>query len=319
MNHFHNFLKQKGKILLCLSLALIMMLSFTACKDDIELNYSNPMDENSSGTSSIVFIDDDRNEDVSSGLEQNDHTEQIESAGGTSSKVNNNNNNNNINNNNTTSKQPTTNTVKPVGKGKFTPVKLSDLPGFNGSKYYVVSGNIPNFSVAELTTKSYEKYSELDSLGRVGPAIASLSKDTMPAAGEARGDISSVKPTGWIQGKYSIVPSSWLYNRSHLIAWQLSAENANKQNLMTGTQFFNQSCMKTWENMVADYIKETGNHVAYRVTPIFEGSNLLAHGVQMEAYSIEDGGKGICFNIFIYNVQEGITINYATGANSLAS
>ncbi len=315
MNSLCNFLNKKGKTILSLCLAVLMVLSLSACGNDTANSSSNSGgltegDNSSSTTTSLVFIDDDRREedDNSSDKYQQEHPDQPDissTGGGVNSTV--------------SSGGGDTTTIKPVGKGKFTPVKLSDLPGFTGSKYYVVSGNIPNFSVAELTTKSYEKYSPLDSLGRVGPAIASLSKDTMPKAGESRGDISSVKPTGWVQGKYSIVPSSWLYNRSHLIAWQLSAENANAQNLMTGTQFFNQTCMKPWENMVADYIKETGNHVAYRVTPIFEGNNKLAHGVQMEAYSIEDGGKGIQFNIFIYNVQDGITINYATGQNSLAS
>ena len=198
---------------------------------------------------------------------------------------------------------------------------LEDVKPYSGNPYVIVNGNQPNFAKSEITTKSYEFYSPLDSLGRCGYAMACLSKDTMPASDEERGDISKVKPTGWINNRYdsSVVPGGYLYNRSHLIGWQLSAENANKQNLITGTRDLNQLGMLPFENMVADYIKETGNHVMYRITPMFDGDNLVASGVHMEAYSVEDNGEGICFNVFVYNIQPGITIDYATGENRLTN
>ena len=202
-----------------------------------------------------------------------------------------------------------------VGSGIATTVNLASVPPYSGKPSVVINNNIPNFSVTELTTKGYEKYSDLDNLGRTQVAVASVGKDTMPAANESRGDISSIKPTGWNQAKYDCVSGGWLYNRCHLIGWQLSAENANKGNLITGTKYLNVSGMLPFENMVADYIKETGNHVAYRITPIYAGNNLLASGVQMEAYSVEDDGAGICFNVYCYNVQPEISINYATGAS----
>lgn len=204
----------------------------------------------------------------------------------------------------------------PVGSGTATAVNPSNIPAYSGTPYTTVNNNQPNFSSAELTTTGYEKYSPLDSKGRCGVALASCGKEIMPGAGEERGSISSIKPTGWIQAKYDGVSGGYLWNRCHLIGWQLSAENANKQNLITGTRYMNINGMLTFENMVADYIKETGNHVAYRVTPIFEGNNLVCSGVQMEAYSIEDNGDGICFNVYCYNVQPNITINYATGESS---
>lgn len=192
-----------------------------------------------------------------------------------------------------------------------------DLPEYSGVPYTIVNNNQPVFSTEELTTVGYEKYSELDSLGRCGMAIASCGEEIMPAEGEERGSISKIKPSGWVQAAYKGVSGGYLWNRCHLIGWQLSAENANKKNLITGTRYMNVDGMLTFENMVADYIKETGNHVAYRVTPIFVGDNLVCSGVQMEAYSIEDSGEGICFNVYCYNVQPGIAINYATGESSL--
>lgn len=203
-----------------------------------------------------------------------------------------------------------------VGSGKATKINLSEIPEYSGTAYTVINNNIPNFSASELTTKGYEKYSSLDSKGRCGVAIASCGIEIMPADGEERESISSIKPTGWIQAKYSGISGGYLWNRCHLIGWQLSAENANKSNLITGTRYMNINGMLTFENMVADYIKETNNHVAYRVTPIFEDDNLVCSGVQIEAYSIEDDGEGICFNVYCYNVQPGITINYATGSSS---
>lgn len=203
-----------------------------------------------------------------------------------------------------------------VGTGKAEKANPSSIPAYSGSAYTVINNNQPNFSKDELKTKGYENYSSLDSLGRCGVAIASVGKDTMPGENEERGSISDITPSGWKQAKYSGISGGYLWNRCHLIGWQLSAENANKQNLITGTRYMNTEGMLPFENMVADYIKETNNHVAYRVTPIFEGSNLVASGVQIEAYSVEDNGEGICFNVYCYNVQPGITINYTTGDSS---
>lgn len=203
-----------------------------------------------------------------------------------------------------------------VGEGEAKPVNPLTLPEFSGIPYTFVNGNQPNFSSAELTTIAYERYTNLDPLGRCGMAIASCGKEIMPGVNEERGSISSIKPSGWLQASYKGVSGGYLWNRCHLIGWQLSAENANMQNLITGTRYMNVDGMLTFENMIADYIKETNNHVAYRVTPIFIGDNLVCSGVQMEAYSIEDGGDGICFNVYCYNVQPTITINYATGESS---
>lgn len=210
-------------------------------------------------------------------------------------------------------------TTSVVGTGKADPPAASSIPDYSGKVFIQLYNNTPNFSAAELKTTGYEKYGNIDSLGRVTTAIASLGKDTMPKEGEKRGDISGIKPSGWVQKQYSNISGTWLYNRCHLIGWQLSAENANKSNLITGTRYFNTEGMLPFENMVADYIKETNNHVAYRVTPVFEGNDLLCKGVQIEAYSVEDNGKGISFNVFCYNVQPGITINYATGDSSSTS
>lgn len=193
---------------------------------------------------------------------------------------------------------------------------ISNIPAYSGSPYVAVNDNKPHFTQAELTTKAYEKYSALDSLGRCGVAIASCGKEIMPKQNEERGSISSIKPSGWNQAKYDGISGGYLWNRCHLIGWQLSAENANRQNLITGTRYMNINGMLPFENMVADYIKETNNHVAYRVTPVYKGNNLVCSGVQIEAYSIEDSGKGICFNVFCFNVQPDITINYADGSSN---
>ena len=190
------------------------------------------------------------------------------------------------------------------------------VPAYSGAPYVVVNDNQPNFTDAELTTKAYEKYSPLDQYGRCGVAIASCGTEIMPAEGEERGSISSVKPSGWVQASYSGISGGYLWNRCHLIGWQLSAENANTSNLITGTRYMNIEGMLPFENMVADYIRETKNHVAYRITPVYADSELVCRGVRMEAYSIEDNGEGICFHVYCYNVQPGITIDYATGKSS---
>lgn len=185
------------------------------------------------------------------------------------------------------------------------------IPEYNGKPFIAVNNNVPDFTEADLSEKSFEKYSPLDSLKRCGVAFANISKETMPTG--KRGNIGQVKPSGWQVAKYDFVDGKYLYNRCHLIGYQLTAENANERNLITGTRYMNVDGMLPFENMVADYIKETGNHVLYRVTPVFKGNNLVASGVQMEAMSVEDKGKGISFNVFCYNVQPGVEIDYATG------
>lgn len=187
---------------------------------------------------------------------------------------------------------------------------LSSIPDFNGSNpYCVVNNNQPYFTDDEYTTDVFENYSELDSLGRCGVAYANVCQKLMPT--EKRGNIGMVKPTGWHTVKYDCVDGKYLYNRCHLIGFQLAGENANEKNLVTGTRYLNVDGMLPFENMVADYVKETNHHVLYRVTPIFEGDNLLASGVLMEAASVED--YEIRFNVYVYNVQPGVNIDYATG------
>lgn len=194
-------------------------------------------------------------------------------------------------------------------------ISLADIPEYSGEPYIVINGNQPEFPKEDMTDISFETYSELDALGRCGPAYANIGQDLMPT--EERGNIGQVKPTGWHTVKYDIVDGKYLYNRCHLIGYQLTAENANEKNLITGTRYMNTEGMLPFENMVADYVKETDSHVLYRVTPIFSGDDLLAQGVQMEAYSVEDKGDGICFNVFVYNVQPGIDLDYKTGESRL--
>ena len=203
-----------------------------------------------------------------------------------------------------------------IGIGNEAPISLSEIPEFSGEPYVKINGGIPFFTEEEITTKSFEDYSLLDELGRCGVAMACIGRDLMPT--EDREGIGNVTPTGWIQAQYDCVSGKNLYNRCHLIGFQLTGENDNEKNLITGTRFMNWDGMVEFENMVADYVKETGNHVLYRVTPIFEGYNLVASGVLMEAYSIEDEGDGICFSVFAYNVQPGIIIDYKTGDSVLS-
>lgn len=191
-----------------------------------------------------------------------------------------------------------------------------DVPEFDGEPFIIINDNIPDFSDSDMVTKSYEYYSPLDALGRCGVAMASIGVDIMPT--EERGSIGQVKPTGWHLVKYDCVDGKYLYNRCHLIGYQLTGENANRQNLITGTRYLNTEGMLPFENMIADYVKETENHVIYRVTPIFHGNNLLASGVQLEAKSVEDGGAGICFNVYVYNSQPDISINYENGDSCLS-
>lgn len=191
---------------------------------------------------------------------------------------------------------------------------LSNIPDYDGKAYVELNGNVPEFSKSEKTySESFEEYGKLDSLGRCTYAVSCIGKDLMPT--EKRGSIGSVKPSGWHISKYDFVDGKYLYNRCHLIGYQLTAENANERNLITGTRYLNVEGMLPFENDVADYIEITNNHVYYKVTPIFEGNNLVANGVQMQAYSVEDNGQGISFNVYCYNVQPGVAIDYATGDN----
>ena len=194
----------------------------------------------------------------------------------------------------------------------------SAIPEFSGNPYVAINSNVPNFTEDQITTQAYEKYSELDILGRCGVAQACCGKELMPAKDEERESISSVIPSGWVQAQYDFVDGKYLYNRCHLIGWQLTAENANEKNLITGTRYLNIEGRLPFENMIADYIKETGNHVMYRVTPIYKSNDLLPSGVQLEGYSVEDKGEGISFNVYCYNVQPGVTIDYASGRSCRA-
>ncbi len=193
---------------------------------------------------------------------------------------------------------------------------LSNIPKYLGKPYVDVNNNMPFFNASDLTEGSFEEYSPLDNLGRCGVAYACVGKDVMPT--EKRGSIGSVKPSGWQTIKYDNVDGKYLYNRCHLIGYQLTGENANEKNLITGTRYLNIEGMLPFENMTADYVKETNNHVLYRVTPIFENNNLLADGVLMEGYSVEDSGAGICFCVYAYNVQPDIEINYSNGNSKIS-
>lgn len=194
-------------------------------------------------------------------------------------------------------------------------IGVLDIPDYSGYNYIVLNNNEPEFDESIDTSKSFEEYSELDELGRAGVAISNIGKDLMPT--EKRGSIGMIKPTGWHTVKYDIVDGKYLYNRCHLIGYQLTGENANSKNLITCTREMNTKGMLDFENEVADYIKKTNNHVLYRVTPIYKDDNLLASGVKIEAKSVEDNGEGIKFNVFVYNIQTGINIDYKTGSSSL--
>ena len=204
--------------------------------------------------------------------------------------------------------------MMPPAEGTVTSFSLEDIPAWSGEPYVAVDGNQPDFPEEDMTSVSFETYSELDTLGRCGVAYANVGQDLMPA--EERGNIGAVKPTGWHTVKYDFVDGKYLYNRCHLIGYQLTGENANEKNLITGTRYLNIEGMLPFENMVADYVKETDQHVMYRVTPVFEGDNLLAAGVLMEGKSVEDKGEGVLFCVFAYNVQPGVSIDYATGESS---
>lgn len=196
-------------------------------------------------------------------------------------------------------------------------IELDNIPEYSNQTYVPINDNIPYFEESELTTELFEKYNELDSLGRCGVAYANICREIMPTT--KRGNIGQVKPSGWQTVKYDNVDGKYLYNRSHLIGYQLAGENANPKNLITGTRYFNAEGMLPFENMVVDYVKETNQHVLYRVTPIYKDNELVARGVLMEAQSVEDKGKGIEFNVYVYNVQPDITINYKNGTSQLTN
>ncbi len=195
-------------------------------------------------------------------------------------------------------------------------IDLDSIPEFSNTPYVEINGNVPFFTDEDMTTESYETYAPLDTLGRCGETKACIGRDLMPT--EDRGNIGQVKPSGWQTVKYDFVDGKYLYNRCHLIGFQLTGENANRENLITGTRYMNVEGMLPFENMVADYIKDTDNHVLYRVTPIFQGSELVARGVLMEAKSVEDNGAGILFCVYVYNNQPGVEIDYLTGESKAA-
>jgi len=266
----------KKRAILIVSVLLAICLLFSGCGIDSSNPQGTGPSQITSGTSSPDSFENNESSNISTPSDTNDNTNQIQSG----SK----------------------------------PVSLDSIPAYSGKAYVYINNGNPWFSDSDLKTKSYEYYSPRDRLGRCGVVHACIGQDIMPT--EDRGSIGMVKPTGWHTVKYDCVDGKYLYNRCHLIGFQLTGENANEENLITGTRYMNVTGMLPFENMVADYVKETGNHVMYRVTPLFKGNNLLAHGVQMEAYSVEDNGDGICFNVFVYNVQPQITIDYATGESS---
>ncbi len=192
---------------------------------------------------------------------------------------------------------------------------IDEIPEYKEDSYIYINNNIPNFNESDYNIGSFEKYSELDNLGRAGVAYANIDIDLMPT--EKRGSIGMIKPTGWHTIKYDNIDGKYLYNRCHLIGYQLTGENANEKNLITCTRYMNTVSMLQFENKVAEYIKKTHNHVLYRVTPFYKDDNLLASGVEIEAYSVEDNGEGIKFNVYVYNIQDGIEIDYKTGNSKL--
>lgn len=294
----------KSRILSCFLIFTLCFSILTACGSDTALSDNTPSE------SSQVEISD--SQDSTPGeTEERDGSESLDSASSKGDAV------------------PSQSDAPPASQGQQTEssapteittassFSLSDVPAYSGKAYTSVNGNVPYFTAAELTTTSFETYSDLDTLGRCGVTYACIGQDLMPT--KERGSIGMVKPTGWHTVRYDdLVDGKYLYNRCHLIGYQLTGENANTQNLITGTRYLNIEGMLPFENMVADYIQETNNHVLYRVTPIFEGNNLLANGVLMEGYSVEDKGAGVSYCVFAYNVQPGIEIDYATGESKLA-
>ena len=191
-------------------------------------------------------------------------------------------------------------------------ITFEELPEYIGEDFAILHDNIPEFTLWQLKTEAFVSFSPLDALGRTGPGFACLGKETLPQ--ESRGSIGSIQPSGWQTVRYDdLIADKYLYNRCHVIAFALCGDNATPENLFTGTRYLNITLMTQLENSISQYIQGTGNHVLYRVTPIYQGQNLVASGVQMEGYSIEDHGQTICFNVFVYNIQPGVLIDYKTG------
>lgn len=294
----------KSRILSCFLIFTLCFSILTACGSDTALSDNTPSE------SSQVEISD--SQDSTPGeAEERDGSESLDSASSKGDAVP------SQSDAPSASQGQQTESSAPTEITTASSFSLSDVPAYSGKAYTSVNGNVPYFTAAELTTTSFETYSDLDTLGRCGVTYACIGQDLMPT--KERGSIGMVKPTGWHTVRYDdLVDGKYLYNRCHLIGYQLTGENANTQNLITGTRYLNIEGMLPFENMVADYIQETNNHVLYRVTPIFEGNNLLANGVLMEGYSVEDKGAGVSYCVFAYNVQPGIEIDYATGESKLA-
>ena len=281
-----------------LSLLLLLTLFFGGCGDgDFTQNDNSPEINTSTVVTEIEENDNSQSEEIN----QNEEKGEDKQDTADDSQVNNQEEDNSA-----------PNQASEQNNSSF---NLNDVPAYNGKAYVAINNNEPYFTQADYTTASFERYSNLDSLGRCGVAFANVGQDIMPT--EDRGDISSVTPTGWKNKNYGdLIDGSYLYNRCHLIGFQLTGENANEKNLITGTRYLNIEGMMPFENMIADYVKETGNHVLYRVTPIFDGDNLLASGVLLEGYSVEDEGEGISFCVYCYNVQPNIILDYSTGESS---
>ena len=294
----------KSRILSCFLIFTLCFSILTACGSDTALSDNTPSE------SSQVEISD--SQDSTPGeTEERDGSESLDSASSKGDAVP------SQSDAPSASQGQQTESSAPTEITTASSFSLSDVPAYSGKAYTSVNGNVPYFTAAELTTTSFETYSDLDTLGRCGVTYACIGQDLMPT--KERGSIGMVKPTGWHTVRYDdLVDGKYLYNRCHLIGYQLTGENANTKNLITGTRYLNIEGMLPFENMVADYIQETNNHVLYRVTPIFEGNNLLANGVLMEGYSVEDKGAGVSYCVFAYNVQPGIEIDYATGESKLA-
>lgn len=294
----------KSRILSCFLIFTLCFSILTACGSDTALSDNTPSE------SSQVEISD--SQDSTPGeTEERDGSESLDSASSKGDAVP------SQSDAPSASQGQQTESSAPTEITTASSFSLSDVPAYSGKAYTSVNGNVPYFTAAELTTTSFETYSDLDTLGRCGVTYACIGQDLMPT--KERGSIGMVKPTGWHTVRYDdLVDGKYLYNRCHLIGYQLTGENANTQNLITGTRYLNIEGMLPFENMVADYIQETNNHVLYRVTPIFEGNNLLANGVLMEGYSVEDKGAGVSYCVFAYNVQPGIEIDYSTGESKLA-
>lgn len=304
-----SFLKEKLKIKTFVAILLSVVLFVTGCLFLPDVEPVVPED----GITSTQALDDESEEDTTTS--EPESTTELTTAETTTEATT---------TEPTTTETTTEATTKPTTTAaannenlSSSKLNISSIPKYSGKAYVAINNNKPFFTASEITTTAFERYSSLDSKGRCGVAFACCGTEIMPGPNEERGSISSIKPSGWVQAQYDCVSGKYLYNRCHLIGWQLSAENANRGNLITGTKYLNINGMLPFENMVDDYIEETGNHVMYRVTPIFEGNNLVASGVQIEAYSVEDGGDGICFNVYCYNVQPGVVINYATGSSYL--